>query len=342
MSKQTPSNLFMYSPFGNEQAEFYQDLLKGISKYEQLAQRLMKLAEQAHAFRRYDWVKEIGGIISNFPFKAYQAIGHYYLGVAYSKRGSGNLEKAKQLLTVAADAAPPTFRAKAMLSLGAVSAHLRRPDAELDYFTEAIKASGNLATGFAACKGIAVNRARTGDHRHALEDLEKLLPMARFAPPHLYFDYLNSLAVELGNANRKDEARNIMRHVLASPLASAYPEWHETAKDLAPPRRSSVTVNSPHRNVLALPEREPRQPPVLQPKPARVLDLAEWKRKIARRAIKQQAEPRLEEMSLQELSFKLIEAITDYGPDEDQMRAIVAFVLNFLSESAQPPGTPAV
>ena len=46
------------------------------------------------------------------------------------------------------------------------------------------------------------------------------------------FDYLNSLAVELGEVGRKYEARNVIKHVLESPFTIAYPEWLETADDL--------------------------------------------------------------------------------------------------------------
>src|SRR5205085_9125263 len=200
--------------------------------------RLIQLAEQAHAFRQFDKVKEIGQILSNFPIKSYQAIGYYYLAVSYNNCGSGDLEKAKELLTLAADTAPLYYRAKAMLSLAAVSAHLKKTDAELYYFTETLKASRDLATSLTAYRGIAVHKAREGHHKRALLDLENILPLACFAPPHVHCNYLNSLAVELGEAGRKDEARNIMRVVLASPFAFAYPEWRETAEELREANRS--------------------------------------------------------------------------------------------------------
>src|SRR5690349_15286041 len=133
MSKQTAHNLFIGSPFTSKQAGFYQELLGGLSSFERLGNRLIQQAEHAHAFRQFDRLKEIGEILSNFPIKSYQAIGHYYLAVSYNNCGSGDLEKAKGLLTLVADTAPPRFRAKAMLSLAAVSAHLKKPDAALYY-----------------------------------------------------------------------------------------------------------------------------------------------------------------------------------------------------------------
>lgn len=53
---------------------------------------------------------------------------------------------------------------------------------------------------------------------------------------------MNSLAVELGEAGRKGEARRIISHVLASPYAYAYPEWQETANELKPSNRAFISV----------------------------------------------------------------------------------------------------
>src|SRR6185369_5031415 len=106
---------------------------------------------------QFDKVKEIGQILSNLPIKSYQAIGYYYLAVSYNNCGSGDLERAKELFTLVADTAPLRFRAKAMLSLAAVSAHLKAPDAELYYFTETLKASSDIATSLIAYRGIAVH-----------------------------------------------------------------------------------------------------------------------------------------------------------------------------------------
>jgi hypothetical protein len=52
MSKQTANSLFKVSPFGIRQAGFYQELIRGISSYEQLGDRLIQLAEQARQSRR--------------------------------------------------------------------------------------------------------------------------------------------------------------------------------------------------------------------------------------------------------------------------------------------------
>jgi hypothetical protein len=85
-----------------------------------------------------------------------------------------------------------------------------------------------------------VLKSAEGFHNSALRDLENLEPLIGHVEPRLYFDYLNSYAIELGESGRKDEARSISRIVLLSPFIHAYPEWQETARDLREPNRSFV------------------------------------------------------------------------------------------------------
>jgi hypothetical protein len=80
-----------------------------------------------------------------------------------------------------------------------------------------------------------VVKALDGDHRGALADLENMLPLVRVASssqPYAYYDYLNSLAVELCEVGRLEEAENVSRIVLASPYAGAYPEWRDTRDEI--------------------------------------------------------------------------------------------------------------
>ena len=244
MSDTTATNLFMYSPFLSKYAEFYQGLLQGVASYQQLGNRLIQQGEQAHAFRQFDKVKEIGQFLSNIPIKDYQAIGHYFLAVAANSKGNGDQEKARKFFEIAANTAPDKYRGKAIMSLAALAAHKKDYANELYFFQESLKAGKDLYTILKAHKGIAVIQAREGYHKYSLKYLESFLPLIRYAEPHVYFDYLNSYAVELGEAGRKEEARNVIRHVIASPFIHAYPEWRETAQDLKEPSRSFVSVPS--------------------------------------------------------------------------------------------------
>jgi hypothetical protein len=81
----------------------------------------------------------------------------------------------------------------------------------------------------------AVINSKEGNHGDAVGLLENIFPLARQMrswQPHVYHDYLNSLAVELCEVGRLEEARNISQIVLASPLAPAYPEWRETRDEI--------------------------------------------------------------------------------------------------------------
>ncbi|MEK6286622.1 MAG: hypothetical protein AABO57_12855 [Acidobacteriota bacterium] len=140
----------------------------------------------------------------------------------------------------------------------------------------------------------AVVKAMEGDHRGALADLESMFPLVRLASsvqPYAYYEYLNTLAVELTEAGRLEEARNASRIVLASPFASAYPEWRETRDEiqLKGLRSSRSVVAFGHKipepsNLVRLPLPKPSDSFAIQAspasQPARVLSLLEWKTKV--------------------------------------------------------------
>ncbi len=336
MSKQTPSNLFMLSPFGSKQAGFYQDLLRGVLSYPQLGNRLIHLAEQAHIFRQFDRVKECGQILTNFPLKPYPAIGYYFLGVAANSRGSGDQDEAKRLFELVADIAPDAYKLKSILSLGSLAFRRKDFDFAIRSYKEAVRAGSLSVASLQAIKAIGVVKAMAGDHQQALEDLESLLPVIKHAPAHIYFDLLNSYAVELGEVGRKNEARNVIRHVLASPLIDAYPEWRETAEDLRPARRSFVAPSSTYYNILALPERKPSAEPPARPEPARVFNFAKLKQKIVKEKQDRNLAAQLDHMNPHDLGFTLLEIITQHRPTHRQLRAIIEFALNLFSYPTNP------
>ena len=306
-------------------------MLHGIEGYQHFGNKLIRLAGRASAFRRFDALAELGRILSAFPIKQYQPVGQYYLAVAINNRGRGDLDKAKSMFELVADTAPPGFRAKAIHSLAAVSAHRQDPDSELYFFVEALKASSDIATTVQVLRGIAVHKARAGDHDHAIKDLERILPLIKYAPPHVYFDYLNSLAVELGEVGRKYEARNICHHVLASPFAIAYPEWRETAEELRGPNRSFTAIGSQSPRVgklLSMPVFEYAEPRK-QGRPAPVINLESWKAKMAK---KKNGDKSLEEMDGRQLLLRLMELGTATGMTDEKLYKVVSLMESLLAE----------
>jgi tetratricopeptide (TPR) repeat protein len=243
MSNKTAKTLFIHSPFATEYAGLYQELLSGIASYQQLGNRLIQLGEQAHACRQFEKVKEIGQILSNLPIRRFQAIGYYFLAVAANSKGNGDQDRARKLYETVAETAPILYRAKAILSLGAVSFNAGNFDSALYYFKETLKVSGFNIASLEAIRGMAVLKAVEGAHDHAIKDLESVLPIIKHVPPYNYFDFLNSYAVELGQVGRMDEAENVSKLTIASPFAPYYPEWQSTYSEIRSRRKRRSTIS---------------------------------------------------------------------------------------------------
>ncbi|MGA9770163.1 MAG: hypothetical protein WBV94_14070 [Blastocatellia bacterium] len=67
--------------------------------------------------------------------------------------------------------------------------------------------------------------------------MESLVPLIKHASPRLYYDFLNSYAVELGEVGRMDEAENASGLTIASPFAPYYPEWQATFSEIRSNRK---------------------------------------------------------------------------------------------------------
>jgi tetratricopeptide (TPR) repeat protein len=336
MSRDTAASFFIPSPFWGKSAELYQVLLRGIESYHHLGKRLIQLAEHAHALRQFDRVREYGQILSHVPSKDYQAIGTYFLGVATHRKARGDQDEAKRLFQLAVDKAPDAYKVKAILSLGALSMRRKDFDSTLYYYRETIKAGKLSAASLIATRGIATVKSIEGYHQSAITDLENVLPVARYAPAHIYFDILNSYAVELGELGRKDEARNIMRLVLASPYALAYPEWRETAEELKAANRSSVVIGAlpyPSRNVLFLPVEHERRQSSAEQNPAPVFDFQKWKAKMFKGEKVQNKKNR---MSDKDILIRLMEILTDETTTLEQKHQIWEAAEKIISEPTKP------
>ena len=337
MSRDTAASFFMPSPFFGKSAELYQVLRRGIESYHQLGDRLIQLAEQAHAFRQFDRVREYGQVLSHIPVKDYQVIGYYFLAVATHRKASGDWDEAKRLFEIAADNAPHAYKVKAILSLGALSFRRKDFDSALCFYRETIKAGKLSAASLHAIKAIGVIKAIEGNHSQAVKDLENILPLVRYAPAHIHFDILNSYAVELGEVGRKDEARNIMRLVLASPLTLAYPEWRETAEELRAANRSSVVIGAlpyPPRNVLFLPVEHAHRQNSAEWTPAPVLDFQKWRAKMLKGERVQTKKSRISEKAM---LIRVMEIFTDEATTEEQKRQIWEAAEKIILEPGTPP-----
>ena len=212
-------------------------MLSGILDFQRLGNKLIQLAEQAHAFRQFDKVKALGQILSNVPIKSYQAIGYYFLGVAANSMGNGDQDKAGKLFELAVDIAPDEYKVKAILSLGALAFNRGDFDSALYFYQEPLKTGKVSMASIHAIRAISHLKSIQGSHAHAVKDLESILPLIKYSPARDYFDFLNSYAVELGEVGRMGEAENVSRITIASPFSPYYPEWQSTYSEIRSSRK---------------------------------------------------------------------------------------------------------
>jgi tetratricopeptide (TPR) repeat protein len=336
MSRDTAASFFISSPSLGSSPELYQVLLRRIENYHEIGRRLIRLAEQAHAFRQFDRVREYGQVLSHIPIKDYQAIGTYFSAVATNCNGKGNQSEAWALFEIAVNTAPDTYKVKAILSLGALSFNRGDFDASLYFYHEGLKTGRLSAAGLHAIRAISVFKAIEGNHAQAVKDLTSILPVIKYAPAHIYFDILNSYAVELGEVGRAAEARQVARAVLASPFTFAYPEWQQTAEELKAANRSSVVIGAlpyPSPNVLFLPVEHAHRQSSAEWTPAPVLDFQKWKAKMLKGKKVQTKKSRVTE---RDMLIRLMEIFTSTETTDGQKRQIWEAAEKIVSE----PGTP--
>lgn len=226
--------------------EFYQQFMRGFAKgtfqkqtVKALGDRLIVLAEHTYSLRQMDAFERIAEILLNVPLgNEYQRLARYFQALCIFRKGK--VITARALLEAAADNIPPRFKARALLSVAATYYHSNDFVSFLKLCTEAQRAASSRdwfdpRRVVISQRNTALYKSLEGDHRGAVAGLEKLFPLTRALAqeqPYLFYEHLNSLAVELGEVGRIEEARNICKITLASPYAFAYPEWRETSDDI--------------------------------------------------------------------------------------------------------------
>lgn len=324
-----------------------------------LGDRLIALAEHAHAFRRMDVLDQASRILMTLPLsREYGTVGQYYQALCIQRLGHGDVERAESLLERVAENGPLKYRTRAIISLAA--SHRCRCDNQsaLLLYSEAARldSQANIYDPYSALgtqRMIAVIASEDGNHRDALALLEKRFPLAnaiRWSDPHSYYDYLNSLAVELCEAGRLEEAENVSRIVLASPFAPAYPEWRETSNEIAHKRRRpsrntvsfhQTTAEAPSRrgtsggaaeaeNLLRLTttvrqDSNAATEPVPSRKPSPVVSIQDWKKSQSNRTGKTTEEnlSKLDNMTTEDLIPQIWGRLGDEDVDDDLLREVL-------------------
>lgn len=255
------SSLGKYAdPFGEiSTREFYQQFGLGIITKKALcdfAENLTALADKAYFRRDLVALGQISQALINLPLPdQYHHRGIYYRGLLIKRQG--RFDEARRLQEGLSETAPPEYRARAMLAAGAIAFDSGDLQSALSLSFEANRFfhhrdCRNHLIAIDSSRMIAVVKSVEGEHQTALRILENLAPLARFVGhkhPVVWHALHNSLAVELTELGRFEEARRHCNIALASPFVSAYPEWQETARTLAektrPATRLLLTIGSP-------------------------------------------------------------------------------------------------
>lgn len=338
---------------------------------------VIALAEHAYLQGQMDIVEEAVKLSQTLPLPDdYKWAIKYYEAVCAGRKRE--IDKALSVFENVAENAPIQYRAKALLSLGTGSLwYADDKESALKFINEAgyvaHKHAGDLHTSLDTQRMLAIVRSVEGDHEGALAGLESLLPFVRVVAskyPPVYYDYLNNLAVEMGETGRFEEAFNASRIALSSPFAGAYSEWRETwAELIIKARRSSRSVvatgqinqptqsriNSSTQNVVSLPA--PQQPisdsfikyGASIPQQARVLKFRDYM-KLAKEVSEatesraglplsvQPKEMRLEDlrrMTTRQKLLRIMDLMSDEKITDDQLLNILLILEDIFPEQRQ-------
>ena len=225
----------------------YKSLTRSVYKaesFELLGRQLAELARHAYLARQMDLVEQASQIMLALPISArLKNVARHYQALCAKQKG--DYEGARYLLERVIEEATPQYRARALQIIGATYYEQGQINNALPFYVAAGKAAidCDLLTVIDSQAMVAIVRSIHGDHKQALNDLEQLYPLARAIGRHypaFYYDYLNSLAVELSEVGRIEEARNVCGITLASPLAVAYPNWLETRDEIEAKRNTAT------------------------------------------------------------------------------------------------------
>ncbi len=241
-----------------------------------------------------------------------------------------------------------------MLALGSNYVAAGEHKAALAVFSEVMRITGrgssfDPVTFYIAVRTTAVIRGMDGDHRGAVSDLERIFPLARIAGsvlPFAYYDYMNALAVELGELGSLDKARYASATALKFPAARAFPEWQETYADIEAKRVRASRSVVPVRHYIEEPENllhwpspeQPVSPLVSDHKPhgaqARVLNFQHWKTMVKASTPplpKEVTEEHRGRMTTGQKLIRLMDLISQDETDDDTIDRILEAVERIVS-----------
>ena len=207
----------------------------GLATYQR--ERLMRIAELAYSQRNIKVMEHTGRALLAVDSDA----GLYYLAIAAKRQG--RTDEARKLF----ETVRGPYQSRAIHALGAILYEAGRFDEAAQFYSEAMRADQDrdvVAQVNFRFQASAIKSAQ-GQHEQSLDGLLSLYNVVKVAAkrqPHLWPTLYNGIACELLELGRVEEARQAASVALASPLAHAYPEFQETAREIAENERRVILV----------------------------------------------------------------------------------------------------
>jgi tetratricopeptide (TPR) repeat protein len=334
-----------------------QTLIRGFHTEQSLANLskiLVSVADHTYLMRQFEIVGAVGRLLVAGPFsRELEHAGHYYQALNLNRKDRDHPLQAEYLFMQVAHSGPTAYRARAMLALGTNQVAAGNHKSAISFYREVVRVISrdrafDPVTLYFAGQMTAVIKAIEGDHRGALDDLQGLLPLVRSAcavQPYTYYDYLNSLAVELGEAGRLDDARRASEIALRSRYSSGYPNWRETLDDILVKQRSAsrsfisvsqqmgAAANLINMPVAAQAVSKPADRD-LEPKQARVLSFQQWKTMLKgsnRTLVGKLTPEQRKRMTTGEKLIRLMDLISQDNTDDETIDRILEAVEGIIA-----------
>lgn len=230
-------------------------IVPSIEFYDKLnSERLFALCEHFSLTRRYGELNRLTEQLKNGRIQNPEALAFYSL----CDPATNNSEHAIRLLFELADNARSEIRARALNILACKAIQKGDTNQALTLNESGLRHTPpNDPLRYYLLNNQAVALSVAGRHQESLTALTRLIdPVTHLAGrlPDIFFTTMNSLAVELGEVGKLDEAASVIPHLLHSPIAGRYPEWDETRQSITEKlsaQRSSITVSQPNPNTIS-------------------------------------------------------------------------------------------
>jgi hypothetical protein len=217
-----------------------------------LTKTLIRFAEHAYGQRNLRMLADLSAMLCALPSCEAQSAGLYYQAIILKR--TGEAEKSQRILEALSAQATPQIQSRAIHTLAAIQEDIFGDYSEAARLhAEALRTAQNTDTFtlVSAQLQLSALKSYVGDHQSSLSDLQQLYPLVAIVARqhiHLWPLYHNGLAYELNQAGRREEAAQHSQIAMASPIALAYPEWQETAAEIAEqqPSKAMVAVALPH------------------------------------------------------------------------------------------------